>query len=685
MSGKSECNYIYMNGLRLPAGSVLVEFDENGRTVTRRLVRRPDGYDSITPEDYARIVGGAGFDRSRVSVKVRTGGGEVSGLTVDLDRLFSSKGRTTPLPDLDSLPKEDVAKLAALSFKGLSYGKNHARQHGRRVRWALENATPEDLKAWLDAADVSTLVEDNYHSFVTNLIYLRREDPAYVEQLVKDNPHLRGRLTLMVTRLTAEADIPVGAFELESFRKMLDAGGTVRSTNENLVETAIVDGMSHAARMQGAPEAAVTLLGQYAEDLVRHAYQLVEMHKRSGIDALVSEGRTHALELLKCLSMLLDYPRAGGHPLSGRPGSEIAPIMAPGSRNPSRPIDAFRSRDRLAAGSLAAGIVDRLPGLLGQIKHYEPFLLVEGNFVRRNGEPRASDEYATLAPVTLVETFQLLSSLLSVPDLGPVSGLVRDKVTDASANSQKNLEKSEESLAAEIASARKVYELLLEESKRRRASYEALKDAANETFSSLNGLRDAAKRSEAELLRREVNDGHHRLTSSAELAQMLNTYGSHTVTARFVAHTGTEVWVKLADHGESDSVFFRHVQDNNGWNSLAQQWSREKVGSVVKLEFQDSNRLRGSDASQVDVLVSFQTTYSSTSESQEDRRKAESVHAQAVRDAVAAEERWNREIEQRDAANNARVEAESAFYAASTRLQELEHALDEVRAALETL
>ena len=698
MSKKSQCSYIYVNGVRVPTDSVFVEYVEYGQTVRKRLVQYgersgPDGGDSVRLADYKKFLLAANpeADLARVPVFVKTPRGDVTGLVIDLDFAFSSKGRRLSPPKVgetyyggagaeEPLTAENAAKLAELSLRGLSYGRNHSAKHAERVRWTLEHAAPGAVQAWVERADQRTLQEDNYHSFVINLVYLRRKDPAYVEAFFRDNPSLRSRIGAMIPLLEADTDIAmsISAAELSSFKSMLEAGGAVSSRNESEVESVIQDGMRQAGTVSAAPGASPTILRRHAEDMVQRSFALVELVKRSSLEGLLGEGRSHALSLLQTLSVILNHPRAGGYPLVGAPGELIAPMMGSGGRRPS-PIDAFRGRDRFSP-NFAAQILDRLPARLAEVKHYDPVRFTEANFgPRPEGNAGSYDnEYATSAPIALVELFELLAATMAIPDPGPVVGMLRDAPTDASRQTLADLEQREQELEKSVAVARAEYEAWRSEAAIRKEEYERCKTLSSETFSTLTGLRNTLESRKSALLQAEVADGHRRLTSSEEFGGMVSSYGGKRIAGTFVAHTGSEVWVRLADHGESDSVQFTHSQDVGSFYAVGSQWNREKKGKVIEIEFH-ANR----SAVPSNVTVHFPPTYQSTARSQETRRAAAAAFASAERALAEAEERLQREYQARDAANAALTQVQTEFYAASTKLTVLEQSLEEVRSSLE--
>ncbi len=49
------------------------------------------------------------------------------------------------------------------------------------------------------------------------------------------------------------------------------------------------------------------------------------------------------------------------------------------------------------------------------------------------------------------------------------------------------------------------------------------------------------------------------------------------VTARFIAHTGTEVWVASPSGGESDCLVFGHIHSNTEW------FTREFGGRMITI------------------------------------------------------------------------------------------------------
>ena len=688
MSKKSQCSYIYVNGVRLPTDSVFVEYVEYGRTVRKRLVQYgersgPGGDDSVRLADYKKFLLAANpeADLARVPVVVKTPRGDVTGLVIDLDFAFSSKGRRLSPPKVgeayyggagseEPLTAENAAKIAELSLRGLSYGRNHSAKHAERVRWTLEHAAPGAVQAWVERADQRTLQEDNYHSFVINLVYLRRKDPGYVEAFFRDNPALRSRIGAMIPLLEADTDIAmrVSAAELSSFRRMLETGGAVSSRNEGEVESVVQDGMRQAGTVAAAPGASPTILRRHADDMVERSFALVELVKRSSLEGLLGEGRSHALSLLQTLSVILNHPRAGGYPLNGAPGELIAPMMGSGGRQPS-PIDAFRGRDRFSA-NFAAQMLDRLPARLAEVKHYDPARFTEANFgPRPEGNAGSYDnEYATSAPIALVELFELLSAAMAIPDPGPIVGMLRDAPTDASRRTLADLEQWEQELEKNAAAARAEYEAWRSEAAIRNEAYERSEKSAREMSTAVKTLRDNLNGKKSVLLDAEVKDGHRRLTSSEEFGGMVSSYGPMRITGTFIAHTGSEVWVRLAGHGETDSV-----QLPNG-----QSVEKGKEGKIVEIEFH-ANRSTAPSG----VRVFFPDMYQSTDRSREARREAAEAYASAERALAEAEERLQREYQARDAALAARTQVETEFYAASTKLTVLEQSLEEVRSSLE--
>jgi len=747
MTKKSQCNYIYVHGVRLPGDSVEVSYvDQYGRQVKKRLVQEHlEGRDSVKVGEFVNfsVKQDPAFDRSRVPITVKTPRGDVH-MTIDLDAAFSSKGRRVPVryndpvmgwgyqQDLENLSAEDAAKLAELSLRGLSYGRNDAKMHAERALWALEHVEPEVLGRWLQAADPRALAEDNYHSFVINLIYLRRHNPGYVEKLFSGDPELRSRVLMLLPLLSVETDIDtrIPAVELTSFRRMLEQSGplTVSGTapeglrdaltammasptaddrNEAEVAAVIVDAMGQANNIANAPGAAPTILTHHADNMVRGAFNLTELVKAYGIEGLVTdEGRRHALSLIDSLSVLLSHPRAGGYPLDGRVGEQLAPIM--GSRGRPPAIDAFRGRSSRTGGSWAA-IVDRLPVGLASIKHYEPALLVEGNFGPRagaegdSGSPRysAADDYATSAPQTMIEVFDLLCALMAVPDPGPLVGVSREAATNA--QSIKDLESREAALTKEYDEAQAECEAWRTELRKVEDSCEKLQAAAIEASTTASMLGKTAERAEQLAETAAQNDGHYQLTSSKELVHILGSwngyqdpamanlapeerkgYGRHVVTARFVAHTGTEIWVKLADHGESDSVSFLHSQDVSGFNSIGQKWNREYVGRVVDLSrSQTGGTPHRASASSTAVTLHFPGVPTSSDSSREKRAKAERDLAAARERATQAAALADRQFQARDNARKERNKIESEWFKAQAKLKSVEDSLLTVRAELE--
>lgn len=715
MTKKSNCNYIYVHGVRLPGDAVEVSYaDQYGRQVKKRLVQEYiEGRDSVKLGEFVNfsLKQDPDFDRSRAPITVKTPRGDVN-MTIDLDAAFSSKGRRVPVryndpvtgwgyqQDLENLSAEDAAKLAELSLRGLSYGKNDVKMHAERTLWALEHIEPEVLGGWLRDADPRTLAEDNYHSFVINLIYLRRRNPGYVEKLVKDDPELRSRVLVLLPLLSVETDIDtrISEVELTSFRRMLEQSGPL-DRNEDEVAMLIVDAMGQANNIANAPGAAPTLLTHHAEKMVRAAFDMTELHKAYGIEGLVTnEGRRHALGLINSLSVLLSHPRAGGYPLDGQVGEQQAPLM--GSRGRPPAIDAFRGRSSRNSDSWAA-IVDRLPVGLATIKHYEPALLVEGNFGPRNGAGGASDDYATSAPQAMIDVFDLLCALMAVPDPGPLVGVSREAATNL--EGLKDLESRETALAKEYDATHAECEAWRTELLKARASYDNLQASAIEASTTASMLGKTAERTEGLAEVAGKDDGHYQITSSKELIHILGSwngyrdpamanlpteerkgYGRHVVTARFVAHTGTEVLVKLADHGESDSVSFRHIQDMSGFNSVGQSWNREYVGRVVELsKMQAGGTPHRASASETPVTLHFPGVPTSSDSSREKRAKAERDLAAARDRAAEAAAFANRQFEARDNATKERNKIESEWMKAQAKFKAVEDALLLVRDQLE--
>jgi len=752
MTKKSQCRYIYVHGVRLPGDSVEVSYvDQYGRTVKKRLVQEYiEGVESVKIGEFVRfsLKQDPKFDRSRVPITVKTPRGDVK-MAMNLDAAFSSKGRRVPVRhrdpvlgwgyqlELENLSPDDAAKLAELSLRGLSYGKNDAKMHARRALWTLEHLEQGALGSWLREADPRTLAEDNYHSFVINLIYLRRHNPGYVEKLFGSDPELRSRVLALLPLLSAETDIDtrVPAVELRSFRDMLEGSilslpprALSASPNSSDVETpginsealkeyvqdgakerqvaaVIVDAMAQAGSIANAPGAAPQILTHHAENMVRGAFDLTELIKAYGIEGLVTdEGRGHALKLIDSLSVLLSHPRAGGYPLNGRVGEELPPVM--GSRGRPSAIDAFRGRSSRASDSWAS-IVDRLPVGLATIKHYQPGLLVEGNFGPRSaGEgdsPRfgAADDYATAAPQTMLDVFDLLCALMAIPDPGPLVGAMRE--TASNVESVRDLEARETALAQECDAAHAECEVWRAEMRKAHDSYEKLKAAAIEASTTAEALRKAAERAEQSAEGAAKDDGHYQLTSSKELVHILGSwngyqdptmaniapeerkgYGRHAVTARFVAHTGTEVWVKLADHGESDSVSFLHSQDVSGFNSIGQTWNREYAGRVVELSrSQTGGTPYRASASSTAVTLHFPGVPTSSEASREKRAKADRDSERATQAADAAAAFADRQFQARDNALKEHTKTESEWFKAQAKFKATEDALLAVRDLLE--
>ena len=691
MSKKSQCRYVYVNGLRLPADSVFVEYTENGKTVQKRLVQFPDGHDSITAAAYKKYIAATDtYADGRVPVTVKTPRGDVTSMILDLDFAFASKGRRLSPPKVgetyysnlreEPLSADDAAKLAELSLRGLSYGRNHSTKHAERVRWALDHASPGTIRDWLNNAKQSTLQEDNYHSFVINLLYLRRRDPGYVEAFFRGDPVARSRMLAMVPLLTAETDIgeSVSPLELASFVKMLESGGAISSQNEHQVETVVQDGMRQAMNLAGASGAGLPILRQHAEDMVRYCFDLVELHKRGGMELILTEGRQRMLSVVQNLSVLLSHPRAGGYPLGGAPGEQVQPIMGSSRRLPT--IDAFRNRDRFATG-FSEQLTHRLPAYLAEVKHYDPVRLVEANFgPRREGDNSAYDaEYATSSPLTLVTLFEMLSTVAAVSDPGPLIGVLRDAPNEAARDAELAQEQDSYRIEADLEKARAEYDVWRVEAARHKKEYEAFRASSTETFSALAGLRDVLAGRNSALVSAEQNDGHHRLTSTGEFAAMSSSYGNHTVKGTFIAHTGSEVWVRLAGHGETDSVQFQHSVDVGSFNAIGSQWNRERKGHVIEVSFA-ANR----STAPLNALIHFPPVYQSTDQSQERLQAAQAAYNAAKRSHDETAERLERDYQARDAANDALQKAESALFAAATKVQKLEQELREIRTLLES-
>jgi len=744
MTKKSQCKYIYVHGVRLPGDSVEVTYvDQYGRTVKKRLVQEYiEGLESVKLGEFVKfsLKQDPKFDRSRVPITVKTSRGDVR-MSIDLDAAFSSKGRRVPVRyndpvagwgyqlELENLSADDAAKLAELSLRGLSYGKNDAKMHAGRALWALEHLEQGALGRWLREADPQTLAEDNYHSFIINLIYLRRHNPGYVEKLFGDDPELRSRVLALLPLLSTETDIDtrIPAVELTSFRDMLADIAPLHSAafsafavsrdsnaglleqlsraNENEVAAVIIAAMAQAGSIAHASGAAPQILTHHAENMVRGAFDLTELLKAYGIEGLVTdEGRGHALKLIDSLSVLLSHPRAGGYPRDGRVGEQLPPIM--GSRGRLSAIDAFRGRSSRASDSWAS-IVDRLPAGLATIKHYQPGLLVEGNFGPRSaGEgdsPRfgAADDYATAAPQTMVEVFDLLCALMAIPDPGPLVGAMRE--TASNVESVRDLEARETALAKECDAAHAECEVWRAEMRKAHDSYEKLKAAAIEASTTAQALRKAAERAEQSAEGAAKDDGHYQLTSSKELVHILGSwngyqdptmaniapeerkgYGRHVVTARFVAHTGTEVWVKLADHGESDSVSFLHSQDVSGFNSIGQTWNREYAGRVVELSrSQTGGTPYRAAASSTAVTLHFPGVPTSSEASREKRAKADRDSERATQAAHDAAAFADRQFQARDNALKKHTEIESEWFKAQAKFKAIEDSLLGVRDLLE--
>lgn len=204
---KKNCDYGYVNGLRVRADTIRVEVIHAGETAMLRLVNsrlHSPGNGSITERELAaRITAGA----SAVAI-IETPRGPVRGLTIDPASVFS--GRTTSPFDpenrqvLSTLDPEDVRKIAMLALTSLSYGENDTAAHARRLAWIVENMSATDIARWCASLPTGSEIENGAGNLVLNVGYLLRHDRVAVEQLLAGSPALTYELYRLFPGALAE-------------------------------------------------------------------------------------------------------------------------------------------------------------------------------------------------------------------------------------------------------------------------------------------------------------------------------------------------------------------------------------------------------------------------------------------------------------------------------------------------
>lgn len=206
-TSKSQCDYAYVNGLRVPGDSVLVEVTRDGETVVLRLLNarlHRSGPGSVTDRELAgHVAAGA-----RVEALLETPRGPVRGFALDPREVFTDRS-ASPFDDvnreaLDALSVEDRRKTAMLALNGLSYGTNDTAAHARRLAWIVENMPPAEIARWCAALPTGKETENGGGNLLLNVGYLLRHDRAVAERLLTENPSLAYELYRLFPGALAE-------------------------------------------------------------------------------------------------------------------------------------------------------------------------------------------------------------------------------------------------------------------------------------------------------------------------------------------------------------------------------------------------------------------------------------------------------------------------------------------------
>jgi len=206
-TSKSQCDYAYVNGLRVPGDSVLVEVTRDGETVVLRLLNarlHRSGPGSITDRELAgHVAAGA-----HVEALLETPRGPVRGFALDPREVFTDRS-ASPFDDvnreaLDALSVEDRRKIAMLALNGLSYGTNDTAAHARRLAWIVENMPPAEIARWCAALPTGAETENGGGNLLLNVGYLLRHDRAVAERLLTENPPLAYELYRLFPGALAE-------------------------------------------------------------------------------------------------------------------------------------------------------------------------------------------------------------------------------------------------------------------------------------------------------------------------------------------------------------------------------------------------------------------------------------------------------------------------------------------------
>jgi len=192
-ANRGNCDYGYVNGLRVRGDAIRVEVTSYGETMLLRLVNsrlHARGPGSVTERDLAAMLG-EGVSAAAI---LETPRGPVRGLTIDPSSVFS--GRTTSPFDpenreiLAALTPDDVRKIAMLALTSLSYGENDTAAHAHRLAWIVENMPAADIARWCAALPTGKEIESGGGNLVLNVGYLLRHDRAAAERLLAGSPAL---------------------------------------------------------------------------------------------------------------------------------------------------------------------------------------------------------------------------------------------------------------------------------------------------------------------------------------------------------------------------------------------------------------------------------------------------------------------------------------------------------------